>query len=69
MTFAGLKRLGVLLSQSDYYLGGKENAQLMKNDYMTEVVSNPCLSVQEKTDLLAVMMYGPDESGAEKNEG
>ena len=67
MTFAGLKRLGVLLSQSDYYLGGKENAQLMKNDYMTEVVSNPCLSVSEKTDLLAVMMYGPEEE-VKKNE-
>lgn len=67
MTFAGLKRLGVLLSQSDYFLGGKENAQLMKNDYMTEVVSNPCLSVSEKTDLLAVMMYGPEEE-EKKNE-
>ena len=68
MTFAGLKRLGVLLSQSDYFLGGKENAQLMKNDFMTEVVSNPCLSVQEKTDLLAVMMYGPEGMEGEKNE-
>ena len=67
MTFAGLKRLGVLLSQSDYFLGGKENAQLMKNDYMTEVVSIPCLSVSEKTDLLAVMMYGPEEE-EKKNE-
>lgn len=68
MTFAGLKRLGTLLSESDYYLGGKENAQLMKNDFMTEVVSNACLSVKEKTDLLAIMMYGPEGMEGEKNE-
>ena len=68
MTFAGLKRLGTLLSESDYYLGGKENAQLMKNDFMTEVVSNACLSVKEKTDLLEIMMYGPEGMEGEKNE-
>lgn len=70
MNYPALKRLAVLLSGSDYYLNGKDNAQKMRDDFMLEVVSNVFLSVKEKTELLGVMMYGPenDENVEDKNE-
>ena len=70
MNYPALKRLAVLLSGSDYYLNGKDNAQKMRDDFMFEVVSNVFLSVKEKTELLGVMMYGPenDENVEDKNE-
>ena len=65
MTFVAMKRLAKWL-----YLGwwdAEEDLEVMRRDFVREVVSNSTFSTDEKVALIAALAYGPEEE-EKKNE-
>lgn len=66
MTFAAMKRLAKWL-----YLGwwdAEEDLEVMRRDFVREVVSNSTFSIDEKVALIAALVYGPESTEEKKNE-
>lgn len=67
MTFVAMKRLAKWLHQKSWW-NEREDLDAMRRDFMREVVSNSTFSIDEKVELIAMLVYGPESTEEKKNE-